>query len=103
MTGQELRTVWNFEDSLKVGDRVTVRWTNANNYLFALAEIAKVNEQSFRICLIEDVPSRFKPGTIGWTKGTTFSVPRCTFSGSGSKLWSCNNRVEPIGGYSEVA
>lgn len=101
MTGQELRKVWNFENSLKVGDAVTARWTNAGYQVEAKAEIAKVNEQSFRIRLTEDVQSIYKPRTIGWVKGTTFSVPRCSL-GSGMKLWSCNNRVEPVGGYSKV-
>lgn len=102
MTSNELRMVWNFEASLKASDKVTARWTNAGFYVSTVAEIAKVNEHSFRVRLIEDVPSNVKPGTIGWLKGRTFSIPRCSI-GSGMKLWSCNNRVEPIDGYKDVA
>lgn len=96
MNSRELKTVVDFENGLSVGSEVRVNWTNVGRYNTAKAKVVKVNAQSFRVSLLEHVDPRFYGG---YPVGTKISVPRLALGGTGFKLWSANNRLEPVNGY----
>jgi hypothetical protein len=96
MNANELKTVVDFEDSLSIGSEVRIYWTNSGRTNTSKAKVVKVNAQSFRVSLLEHVaPSYYG----GYPVGTQISIPRLAFGGTGFKLWSANNRLEPINGY----
>lgn len=91
MTGQDLRKVLDFENGIKAGDIVLAKWTNNYKTPKAKAEVVKVNSQSFRIRLLEDIQD--------WLAGQVFPIPRLALGGTGFSKWSYNNRLEPVEGY----
>lgn len=88
MKQNDITSVLDFENSIKVGDIVEVRWTNSFYLNSGPAKITKINSKSFRIALTETVKSKWGNYPIG----QEFPVPR--FLGTG---WSDNNRVFPLG------
>lgn len=94
MTGDQLKLVSAFEDSLKVGDPVKVCWTNSGYKFSGTGVMAKINTKSFVVTLSTDV-------SISWnekySQGQRITVPRI----DNIRLWSGNNRVEPVGGDKE--
>lgn len=100
MTGSELRTVMSFEDGLNAGDTVIARWTNSGYQFEARAEVVKNNRGSVRIKLLEEAGWR---GGHLYPAGQTLSIQKFFCGNSVNLRWSCNNRIEPVGGYQEVA
>lgn len=96
MNSSELKTVVDFEDSLSIGTEVRVNWTNAGRFNTARATVVKVNSQSFRVSLLEHTASSYYGG---YPVGHKITVPRLALGGTGFKLWSANNRLEPLNGY----
>lgn len=94
MTGNELRTVADFETNLAVGTPVRVRWTNSGYYFNAVGKIAKINAKSVRVTLDHDVPGH----SGGYKAGREILAPKLL----NLRDWSCNNRVEPVDGYKPV-
>lgn len=72
-----------FEENLKIGDRVEARFTNISGWKRFTAEIVKINRASFRVKSLEVVWEGEKPGRV-------FTIPRF-----GAKIWSDNNGVFP--------
>jgi hypothetical protein len=95
MNGDEFRSVVGFENGLRIGDPVVIRWTNCGSYYAAKATLSKINAKSFKATLDEEVPCSYgEPYSIG----REIKAPRFTW-GSCLKTWTTNNRVEPVGGY----
>ena len=82
-----------FEDNLKVGDRVHVRWTNSGHAMAARGTVARVSERAIRVALDSDVPVPFHTGQV-WPAGFEIIAPRYF-----SERWSTANRVEPVERY----
>lgn len=62
---EDARKIW--EDSLRVGDRVVAAWGYGSGFrAHGLAEIVRINRKTYRVRLLEDVPTR---DTAGWPKG----------------------------------
>jgi hypothetical protein len=96
MNSSELRQVQTFENSLVEGASVRINWTNSNRYFSGLGTVHKVNAQSFVVSLTEHVQPEYYGG---YPVGHKIKAPRLVLGGSGFKLWSANNRVEPANGY----
>lgn len=96
MNANELRTVTTFEDSLTIGTEVRVNWTNSGWAHTSRAKVLKTNAQSFTVSLLEHVAPNYYGG---YPVGHKINVPRLALGGSGFKLWSANNRLEPVEGY----
>lgn len=92
MTAEQLDQVWKFEDSLKVGDTVVVRWTSSRRTLQGRCKIQVISDKSFTVQLIERVISVWETRE----SGSIIRAPRLYF---GCRSWSCNNRVQPNDGY----
>ena len=65
---------------VKIGDLVTVRWTNSFNFYKAKGKIIKINDKSY----ITEIAEKVGKYPIGWK----IKVPKA--SGSG---WSLNNCI----------
>lgn len=87
----KMHVICDFEKSLLAGSKVRVSWTNCGRFLSGLATVVKVNGKSIRVKLDEHV----SPETYGgWPIGQVISAPLFM-----NDLWSINNRVEPVDGY----
>ncbi len=75
-----------------------IKWTNCGKYWFGRGNVEKINKQSFIVILSEDVGNEHDPAEGYYYAGLDIKVPRLA-NGSGMKLWSVNNRLEPVGGY----
>lgn len=85
-----------FEESLKVGDVVELRWTNSYRYYTAKARLTKVNQASVRGELLDEIlVSRYGEPYLAYNKGRVISVPRFTLT-TISGGWSANNGVFPV-------
>lgn len=93
MIATDFTKVIAFEDGLSVGNEVRIRWTNSNTFWSGRGILKKINRQSFIVTLSEEVG-----GPDCYSAGRDIKAPRLSM-GSGMKLWSCNNRLEPVGGY----
>ena len=93
MTAVDFQTVIKFEDGLRVGNEVRIKWTNSNAFWSGRGILKQINRQSFIVTLSEEVG-----GPDYYPAGNKIKAPRLSM-GSGMKLWSCNNRLEPVGGY----
>jgi len=91
MTADEYREAVEFEDSLEVGDTVTVRWTCCGTAYAASAMITKINKKSF----ITSLNTAVGDDEGGYPKGNRIKAPRIT----DLRGWTVNNRIEPTGGY----
>jgi len=99
MTGQEMKTVIEFEKSLTKDAPVRIRWTNCHRFMSGLGHVKKINQQSVIVTLIEEVSGQdVGSGDCNYSVGMDIKVPLLT-AGSGGKLWSANNRAEPKNGY----
>ena len=96
MNANELETVTTFEDNLAIGAEVRVNWTNSGRAHTSRANVLKINSQSFTVTLLERVSPSYHGG---YPVGHKINVPRLAMSGTGFKLWSANNRLEPVEGY----
>lgn len=96
MNSNELKTVVDFENSLSIGTEVRVYWTNSGWGNTSKAKVLKINRQSFTVSLLEHVNPNYYGG---YPVGTKINVPRLALGGTGFKLWSANNRLEPVNGY----
>lgn len=92
MTSEQLEQVWGFEDSLKVGDTAVIRWTSSRRILQGGCRVLAISDKSITVELTEKVVSVWETRDAG----SVLRAPRLHF---GSKLWSCNNRVQPTNGY----
>lgn len=98
MTGNELRTVIDFEKGLASGAPVRVCWTNSHRFFRGAAEVVRVNAKSIRVRLTERVTGTFPFSPAfpeGYPVGREIVVPLIT----DERKWSCYNHVEPAGGY----
>jgi hypothetical protein len=77
----------NFDRALEVGQEVEARWTWSNGYYSAKARIAKINNKSVRVELLEDVASVYTRD-VAWPKGRELRIPRLA-----AGEWSVNNGV----------
>jgi len=93
MTGEQYRTVVDFETTLVIGQPVRVVWTNCGTGYDGIGTVAKINGKSIRVMLSENVPTG-QP-EYPYAAGREIIVPRI----KDYKGWSCRNRVEPVGGY----
>ena len=89
MNAAEFREVMSFEQGLKEGDEIILRWTNCHSYFEARATVVRVNEKSIRGRLTEEVMHR---GKVGYPAGWEISVPRLL----DLRKWSCNNCAAPV-------
>lgn len=87
----DIMDVMKWDAALKVGDHVKVRWTNSHNYYAQPGVVVKLNRESVRVALDNDVTAG---GQLLYPKGREIRVPRCTFNSI--KLWSVNNGVFPL-------
>lgn len=69
-----------FENSLKRGDRVEVRWTDTQGIFRGEGVILFVNKKSFSVALVE--------GNEFYKKGRRIMIPRCNATN-----WRENNRI----------
>jgi hypothetical protein len=92
VAGFDLRAQWAFEQGLKVGDIVEVRWTNSGRYLSGKAKVTKLNAASLRAELLEEVRADF--GT--WPAGQSLTAPLVSGSIGALSRWSANNGVFPV-------
>ena len=90
MTGDDSNRIIAFESSLKPGALVRVKWTWSYQLFSAKGKVVKVNLASIVTELLEPISS--------YPVGQRIKCPRLGLN-SGSRLWSVNNRVEPVGGY----
>ncbi len=103
MTGDDFKSVIEFENGLSVGDDVRIKWTNSNKFWNGSGKLKKINRQSFVVTLSEPVGGPrngelWHGGEGEYPAGHAIKVPRLS-NGSGAKLWSIKNRVEPADGY----
>lgn len=84
-----------FEKNVKMGEVVTIRWTSCGYNFKGKGIVHKINRESFRVALLEEVLTPLGK----YPTGQVLKAPRLTLSGSGGTLWSENNRIEPVGGY----
>ncbi len=94
MTGAEYSIVCEFENGLSVGDEVRVNWTNCGTAWSGRGTVKRINAKSIIVTLSEPVGG---PGY--YSAGQSIYVPRFVL-GNSMKLWSVNNRTEPVDGYS---
>jgi hypothetical protein len=94
MTADEFRAQGSFEDALRPGDEVEVRWTHSHGYYGGPARIVRVNEKSVRAALLGPVAGP----SGGWRAGNEIVVPRL----DAIERWSANNGVFPPGGWRET-
>ena len=95
MNANQLRAVFDFETSLRPGAAVLIRWTCGGCYHAGRATITKVNKKSVRARLEEPVPTGLGEP---YAAGREIIAPTV----EAFKLWSYNNRVEPVDGYPPV-
>jgi len=94
MTADQFRTVIDFEQGLQEGDKVRIRWTNCHNFYDGIGIVVRVNAKSIRVKLTEYVP--YPTGEYeGYPAGREITAPRI----ANIKMWSVNNRVEPVNGF----
>lgn len=88
-----MQTILSFEESLKVGDAVVIRWTNSGCYHAVPGKVWKVNAKSFLVQIDETIMDRYT-GKPAYGKGHVIKAPRYSFSPGCT--WSRNNRVEAV-------
>lgn len=91
MTSREYQTVREFETKLTIGQQVRINWTNGGGFYSSRGKVCKINSNSVKVAIADFVPP-------GYTRNTVIKAPLLT-TGSSLKLWSVNNRVEPLHGY----
>ena len=91
MTADEYRAVTNFEDNLKLGDKVWVHW---RFNCAGIGKVTRINPKSLNVTLTDSAYGR-PAGMPEYPVGTIIRVPRIT----AIEKWGANNRVEPVGGY----
>ncbi len=85
MSVDDLSALLDFEQGLREGLTVELRWTNNNGYYSGKATLSKVNRKSARGVLIEQAQREdYKPGREIWVE--RFGSPR----------WSRNNGIFPV-------
>lgn len=92
MNANQLQQVFDFEDSLSVGDLAVVRWTSNGREYKGSCLVIQVLDKSFKVELTEDIVGVWETRK----KGEKITSPRMYF---GSRKWSAQNRIEPIDGY----
>lgn len=98
MNADSLKAVQEFEKGLNKGDTVVVFWTNCGLIHRSAAKVYKVNRESIVVEITDLITSPYGNYKIG----QKITAPRLTLTGSGGKLWSNNNRVEPTVGYQQT-
>ncbi len=78
----------NEDREMKVGDDVTIYWTNSHRYFKATGKVSKLNEKSVKVSINEEIMG--ERGVLWYEKGREITVPRF---GAMSKTWSNNNCV----------
>ncbi len=91
MTSDEYRTVTDFEDNLKLGDKVWVHW---RFNMAGVGKVDKINPKSLNVKLTESAYGR-PNGMPEYPVGSIIRVARITAIAK----WGANNRVVPVGGY----
>lgn len=97
MNPRQIQTVCRFEGSLKVGDKVVVRWTSSSRRFVGSAIVRKINEKSIKVALTEEVKIYSIYGNSFYPVGRVITVP--LFATSTLGRWSANNSVSPVDGY----
>lgn len=85
---QRLESEGIFDQELKLGQKVQVRWTNCNRYLMGEAVVCKINNKTVKVHLLHSVAH---DATSGWPAGHCITVPRFLTNG-----YSVNNGVYPM-------
>lgn len=91
MKADEYRAQMQFEHGLKVGDECTAYWTNSGHAYKGRVEVEAINVQSYRVWLLEEVPTDLSPGGR-YFMGQSLNIP----SIRNLKRWSWNNRLAPV-------
>lgn len=81
-----------FENALKVGDKVTVRWGYGLSFRAeGQGTITKIFNGSFQVTLTAPVPSPTRIGGQGWPEGFTLKgIPRLSYSNLKRwNYWNC--------------
>lgn len=87
VSSKTYREVSAFEQTVQVGDRVRVRFTDLGHFS-ATGYVTRMSAQSFTVTLDGDVFSGVRAAT-----GRTIRVPRLLNKSNG---WSANNRIAPL-------
>lgn len=86
MTGEQFKTVVEFDANLKIGDIVYFRFTNNNRYRRVQVRIVKLNAKS----VIGESLADYVTDLGTYSTGFRFKVPRITDMTG----WTANNCVE---------
>lgn len=85
-----------WEDGLKVGDRVVAAWGYGSGFrAHGLAEIVRINVKTYRVRLLEDVP--YRGNGDGWRKGQEIGgLRRFDLVASFLGNWHPDKAIHPI-------
>jgi hypothetical protein len=93
MTAAQYKELSAFDQSLAVGQRVMIRWTQGHRFYAMPATITKVNRQSVLAAIDAAIYDR-RGGkeTLLYPAGQVIKAPRL----SAFKAWTVNNCVMPL-------